>query len=97
MGIFIDTGIFIAARNEKDKSHQGALQILKLIRTKKYGEYYTSDYVFDEATTVAFVRTKSRDKIKDIGQFIQKMPGLKLLFMNEMIFNTLMGNMSPIS
>ncbi len=58
MSIFVDTGIFVGFVNRKDRDHSRAVQLLGELRTGKYGVPYTSDYVFDEAVTVALVRTR---------------------------------------
>ena len=83
MGIFIDTGIFVAARNKSDIAHDKAKILLHQIASGQHGAYYTSDYIFDEAVTVAQVRTKSHEMARDIGSFILDMPNLKIQFVDE--------------
>jgi predicted nucleic acid-binding protein len=58
MSIFVDTGIFVGFVNKKDRDHSRAAQLVDELRKGKYGIPYTSDYVFDEAVTVALVRTR---------------------------------------
>ena len=67
MSIFIDTNIFVALRNENDINHEKSKEIMKKALLGEYGTIYTSDYVFDEAVTVALARTKNVDFAKDIG------------------------------
>ncbi len=57
MSIFLDTGIFVAFVNEKDRNHSRAVELVDDLRRGTYGIPYTSDYVFDEAVTVALART----------------------------------------
>ncbi len=58
MSIFVDTGIFVGFVNKKDRDHARAMQLVDELRKGRYGIPYTSDYVFDEAVTVALVRTR---------------------------------------
>jgi len=57
MVTFIDTGVLIAARNRSDVNYERAVSLLRRALAGEYGALYTSDYVFDEAVTVALVRT----------------------------------------
>ncbi len=82
MSIFIDTGIFIAYVNRKDKYHDTATDLLESIMKNKYGAAFTSDFVFDELMTFILYKTGNiinasqvRDIIlgnekKDIPRFI---------------------------
>lgn len=58
MSIFLDTGIFVAFVNKKDRDHNRAVELVDEMRRGRYGIPYTSDYVFDEAVTVALARTR---------------------------------------
>ena len=51
MSVFIDTGVFVAARNMRDINHKRAVELLEKAIKGEYGEIFTSDYVFDEAVT----------------------------------------------
>ncbi len=62
MSIFIDTGVFYAARNKADQYHGQAQAILRRIFQKQYGEAFVSDYVVDEVVTLTHARTKDRKK-----------------------------------
>lgn len=44
--------------NKRDKDHERAVALLREVGDGKYGMAYTSDYVLDEALTVALVRTR---------------------------------------
>lgn len=59
MSVFVDTGVLVAAQNKRDTNHKTAARALALIPEGKLGRPFTSDYVFDEAVTLARVRTAS--------------------------------------
>ncbi|MCD6114521.1 MAG: type II toxin-antitoxin system VapC family toxin [Thermoprotei archaeon] len=86
MSIFIDTGVFVAARNRSDINHERAVELLRKALKGEYGRLYTSDYVFDEAVTVALVRTGSPRIALDIGNFILSSRKLKIIHVNKTIF-----------
>mgnify|MGYP000445087251 CR=1 FL=1 len=86
LSIFIDTGVFVAARNRSDINHVRAVKLLKKALKGEYGEPYTSDYVFDEAVTVALVRTGSPRIALDIGNFILSSRKLKILYVDKAVF-----------
>jgi len=70
MSIFIDSNIFIAFANKRDKNHERALQLMDDVRRGKFGRAYTSDYIFDEAVTVALIRTRRPDIAVKVGKLI---------------------------
>ena len=70
MSIFIDTGVFVAYVNKKDKNHSSAVNLLEDIMRNKFRTSFTSDYIFDEAITVALHRTKDIRKAIDVGELI---------------------------
>jgi len=76
----MDTGGFIASRNEDDDNYKVANKIMKSILVNEYGKIYTSDYVFDEAVTLALVRTKNRNFAIDIADYILKSKKINLVF-----------------
>jgi len=86
MAVFIDTGIFVAARNKRDVNHKRAVNLLRAALKGDYGAIYTSDYVFDEAVTVALVRTGKPDIAIDIGNFILSSKRLRIIHVNKTIF-----------
>ncbi len=86
MAVFIDTGIFVAARNKSDINHKRAVNLLKSALRGEYGNLYTSDYVFDEAVTVALIRTNKPEIAIDIGKFIPSSRKLQILFVDRVIF-----------
>jgi len=86
VAVFIDTNIFVAARNKRDINHKRAVDLLKKALKGEYGHMYTSDYVFDEAVTVALVRTGRPDIAIDIGRFILSSRKLRILYVDKTVF-----------
>jgi len=67
MSIFLDTGVYVAFVNKKDKDHDRALVLMKELASGKYGPGYTSDYVLDETLTVSLVGRRRVDKAVNAG------------------------------
>ena len=74
MSILIDTSALIAARNAEDRNHMSAINILTPALKGEYGKVFTSDYIFDEAVTLAYMRTGSKRFALDIGLFARARP-----------------------
>jgi len=70
MTVFLDTGIFVAFHNTRDANHTRALELIKTLVEGGFGTAYTSDYVFDEAVTVALVRTGRPENALAVGRMI---------------------------
>ena len=70
MGVFLDTGIFVAFHNTRDENHNRALELMRRIVDGELGTAYTSDYIFDEAVTVALVRTRRPEMAIAVGRMI---------------------------
>ncbi len=68
MSLFLDTGVVVAAHNLRDANHARALEIMREVRDGEHGTAYSSDFVLDEAVTLALVRTRSRDIALDVGR-----------------------------
>lgn len=86
MGIFIDTGVFIALRNADDELHERSKELMKRALKAEYGRVYTSDYVIDEAITTALVRTRRHDLAVDVGKYIIESPRITKLWTTREIF-----------
>ena len=69
--IFIDANIFIAYHNERDVHHRRALEISTEIESGKFGDYLTSDYVFNEVIGVT-LRKQGKAKALLLGEQILK-------------------------
>ena len=59
--IFLDASFIIAFDNEKDVHHKEARELWKKIESAAFGQYFISDYIFDEVISVSL--RKSNDKI----------------------------------
>ena len=92
MSIFIDANIFIAFANKRDRDHLRSCELMNRIRKGEFGVAYTSDYVFDEAVTVALIRSKRPDVAVKTGKIIlgSKVEGIpslvRLTRVDERIF-----------
>ena len=69
--IFIDANIFLAFDNLNDVNHKRALKILEEAESGKYGDYITSDYIFNEIVGVTF-RKKGRERAVLLGEQVLK-------------------------
>ena len=93
MSIFVDTGVFVSFVNRKDREHERAVGLLRDLGSGKFGQGYTSDYVFDEALTVALTRTRRVETAVNAGTLIlgskeRKIPALtRLLRVDEKAFH----------
>jgi uncharacterized protein len=56
--------------NKRDEDHERAVSLLREVAEGKYGMAYTSDYVLDEALTVALVRTRRPETAVNAGVLI---------------------------
>ena len=70
MSLFLDTGVIVAALNPRDANHPPASRILREAGSGRFGDVLTSDYVFDEAVTLAFARTRREDVAVRVGELI---------------------------
>jgi len=70
----LDTNIFVALSNRRDKDHVRAKVLLNRLRKGEFGTPFTSDYVFDEAVTVALFRTGRPDLAIKVGKLILGAP-----------------------
>jgi len=82
MSIFIDTGIFSGAYNIRDRYHTRAKEILRKILEGHFGHAYTSDYIFDETLTLAFLKTKNYDATIRLGHGILE-SNISLLYVDD--------------
>ncbi len=89
MKTFIDTGFFVAFLNKRDQNHSRAVELMRELLNGDYGEPSTSDYVFDEAVTVALVRTRSSKIAESVGKLILGEPDaqfFKMEYISERVF-----------
>ncbi len=86
MSLLIDTSALIAARNAEDKNHKRAVDTMVPVLKGEYGKVFTSDYIFDEAVTLAYMRTGSKRFSRDIGTFAKARP-ITMRFIEPMDFD----------
>ncbi len=79
MAIFIDTGVFVAARNKSDVNRSRARELLRSGLSGEFGRLFTSDYIVDEAVTLALVRTRNFQLATNLGKFIIDSPRIERL------------------
>ena len=70
MSIFLDTGVLVAFENRRDENHTTAREILGGAAAGDLGAVYTSDYVFDEAVTLALARTRRPETAARVGELV---------------------------
>ncbi len=69
MTILIDASVFCAYVNENDVHHGRSVALVKDVLAHKYGKAITTDYIFDEAVTVALRRSTKKNAV-ELGNFI---------------------------
>lgn len=67
MSVFIDTGAFMAYRNKKDVYHITADDLIRRALQGEFGTIFTTDFIYDEALTLAMIRTGNKDVAIDIS------------------------------
>jgi predicted nucleic acid-binding protein len=89
---FVDTNVFVAALNKRDKHHDRGRRLLeKAFLT--FDWLYTSDYILDECLSVAWARTKDIELakrlslIQQLDKFIEESQKIELLKVNEASFS----------
>lgn len=70
--IILDTSFIVSYYNIRDENHKKAVELMKDITNRKYGNLYITDYVFDESVTVILIRLKNLSKTISIGELIRK-------------------------
>ena len=70
MSVLVDTGVFVAFHNTRDANHTRALELIRSIADGELGTAYTSDDIFDEAVTVALIRTRRPEIALSVGRMI---------------------------
>jgi len=84
--VFVDTGIFVALHNADDDFHSRSKELMKQALKGDFGRIFTSDYVIDEAVTVALVRTRKHELALDLGRFIIESPRITKVWVGEASF-----------
>ena len=84
---FLDTNIFVAALNKRDKLHnKGRTLLTKAFQTFPW--LHASDYILNECLTVAWARTRDANLIQQLDNFIQGSEKIEILKVDEYTFST---------
>ena len=84
---FLDTNIFVAALNKRDKLHdKGKTLLTKAFQTFPW--LYASDYILNECLTVAWARTRDPNLIQQLDNFVQGSEKIEILKVDEYTFST---------
>jgi predicted nucleic acid-binding protein len=84
---FVDTGVFVAALNVRDKLHsQGKLLLQNAFL--RFKTLYTSDYVLDECISFLWSKTKDAKRIMEIAKIVQESEKIDLLKVDEVSFSS---------
>jgi len=67
---FVDSNIFIAFANKRDRDHERSLELMDRMRKGEFGLPYRSDYVFDESVTTSLVCTRRYATAVKVGKII---------------------------
>jgi len=72
ISIIIDSSVLISAYSKRDMNHEKGQNILNSIETGKFGEWFISDYIFDETLTVMFSKLKNKEDTSALGKHLLK-------------------------
>jgi len=75
MSVFVDTGVFYADHDEAATRHGRADAAMDTVYRGEFGQPYTSDYVYDETTTLTLRRTGRVEAAKTVGHRIRGVDG----------------------
>ncbi|MEK6988171.1 MAG: PIN domain-containing protein [Candidatus Thermoplasmatota archaeon] len=78
MTVLVDTNVIVAFHNPRDAAHARALELLDAVRRGRFGLAVTTDFVFDEAVTLALMRTGSHRFALRVGEFLLPPEGPRL-------------------
>ncbi|MCG7848223.1 MAG: PIN domain-containing protein [ANME-2 cluster archaeon] len=84
MAVFIDTGAFMAYRNKKDVYHQTADALIRCALKGEFGYLFTTDFIYDEALTLAMVRTGNKGVAEDISD-VMLSPHIEMITIDRII------------
>lgn len=72
ISILIDSSVLISAYNKRDTNHEKGQKILEAVENKKFGEWFISDFIFDETLTVMFSKLKNKEHTAALGKHLLK-------------------------
>ena len=87
MSVFIDTNIFAAAKLKNDVDHEIGRKLLEDALFGKYGQVFTSDYIFDEVMTLLIMRTKNNKFVYEYGNSFLLSDIIDIIKVNDDIFD----------
>ena len=70
MSVLVDTGVLVAYQNPRDERHRRARELVEEIQGGAHGTAFTSDYVFDEAVSLAMARSGRQDIVRGVGELV---------------------------
>ena len=82
--IILDTSFLVSVEVETDQNHKRAVELRDKIIRGEFGDPIISDYIFDEAITVTFQKTKDLKKVVLIGAELRS--SAKMINVDEEIF-----------
>ncbi|MDV3278462.1 MAG: PIN domain-containing protein [Nitrososphaerales archaeon] len=82
--IFLDSSFLVAFGVDGDANHSRSVEVMRDIVNSAYGPPVISDYVFDETTTVTFLRTKELKKARVVGDAMLK--AFRMLKVDDEVF-----------
>jgi len=68
MSVLVDTGVLYADHDTDATRHEAAAGALERVYDGEFGQPYVTDYVFDEAVTLALRRSGSFEAALQLGQ-----------------------------
>ena len=80
MAIFVDTGVFVAARNVREVDHVKARGLLEQALKGEFGTVYTSDYAVDEAVATSYSHTRNFGLALGVGRLALGSPRVEKPF-----------------
>jgi hypothetical protein len=80
MTVFVDTGVLYADHDTDAARHEVAAEALEAVYDGELGHPYISDYIFDEAITLARTRTGSYESAKRLSDRLRGENGYPRVF-----------------
>ena len=74
MAVFMDSNIFIALLNSRDKYHTSAKLLLTELKKPEYGMRVTTDYVLDEVLTTLWIHTHQKNIVTKAYNLLRHTP-----------------------
>lgn len=86
MALILDTSFLVALRNRRDKNHEKAKSLMRKALSGDLGTIWVSDYIFDEAVTLALTRSRRPEIAQDLGNYILGSRKIRLAFLSPQEF-----------